>query len=106
MASFTNKHDFQRVIAFHTQGQEIYWNYRDMEPLESEPLAKRLAKVSRYKAVKLQGSDAGYKDWFIQQYRRPGFTVETGFGVNPVPLIQFRSMYDEVIGIMLEVLVQ
>ncbi|MCR8631052.1 M14 family metallopeptidase [Paenibacillus radicis (ex Xue et al. 2023)] len=105
MADFTNEHDFRLVIAFHTQGQEIYWNYGDMEPPEAEQLAKRLAKVSRYRAVKLQGSDAGYKDWFIQQFRRPGFTVETGFGVNPLPLSQFRSMYDEVIGIMLEGLV-
>ncbi|NOU98000.1 LysM peptidoglycan-binding domain-containing protein [Paenibacillus sp. LMG 31456] len=105
MADFTKEHDFSLVIALHTQGQEIYWNYRDLEPIEAEQLAKRLAKVSRYRAVKLQGSDAGYKDWFIQEFRRPGFTVEAGFGVNPLPLTQFRSMYDEVIGIMLEGLV-
>jgi g-D-glutamyl-meso-diaminopimelate peptidase len=105
MADFTCAHDFRLVIALHTQGQEIYWNYRDLEPAESESIARRFAKVSRYRAVKLKESDAGYKDWFIGQFRRPGFTVEAGFGVNPLPLLQFRAMYDEVIGIMLDALV-
>ncbi|MDF2964234.1 MAG: peptidase, partial [Paenibacillus sp.] len=105
MAEFTKRHNFRHVVAFHTQGQEIYWNYREMEPLESEQLVSRLARASRYRAVKLKESDAGYKDWFIQEFRRPGFTVEAGFGVNPLPLTQFRSMYDETIGIMLEALV-
>ncbi|TDF95806.1 M14 family zinc carboxypeptidase [Paenibacillus piri] len=105
MADFTRAHNFRLVIAFHTQGQEIYWNYRDLEPEDAESIADRLAKVSRYRAVKLQNSDAGYKDWFIQEFRRPGFTVEAGFGVNPLPQSQFRSMYDEVVAIMLEALI-
>ncbi|PZE21169.1 M14 family zinc carboxypeptidase [Paenibacillus xerothermodurans] len=105
MADFTSEHDFDMVIAFHTQGQEIYWNYRDMEPPASESIAKRFAKASRYRAIKLHASDAGYKDWFILQFRRPGFTVEAGIGVNPLPLSQFRSAYDDVIGLMLEALV-
>lgn len=105
MADFTQAHDFRLVIAFHTQGQEIYWNYRDLEPPESEGIAERFAKVSRYRAVRLPESDAGYKDWFIQQYRRPGFTVEAGIGTNPLPVSQFRSIYDDVIGIFIEGLI-
>ncbi|MDQ1909850.1 M14 family metallopeptidase [Paenibacillus sp. GD4] len=105
MASFTEDHEFRLVVAFHTQGQEIYWNYRDMEPEESEAIADRFAQVSGYRAVKLNGSDAGYKDWFIQEFRRPGFTIEAGIGVNPLPVSQFRQIYDDVIGIMLEGLI-
>lgn len=102
MADFTQAHDFRLVIAFHTQGEEIYWNYRDMEPPEAEDIANRFAAVSFYRAVKLTGSDAGYKDWFIQEYRRPGFTVEAGLGVNPLPISNFPSIYNSVIGILLE----
>ncbi|MEI7024904.1 M14 family zinc carboxypeptidase [Paenibacillus sp. y28] len=102
MANFTNQHSFRLVIAFHTQGQEIYWNYRDLEPPESKGIADRFAAVSGYRAVKLTGSDAGYKDWFIQELRRPGFTVEAGLGINPLPVSQFNGMYDDVIGILLE----
>lgn len=102
MADFTRSRDFRLVIAFHTQGREIYWNYRDLEPPEAERIASRFAMKSGYRAVKLPESDAGYKDWFIQEFRRPGFTVEAGIGVNPLPLSQFRSIYDDNIGILLE----
>jgi g-D-glutamyl-meso-diaminopimelate peptidase len=102
MANFTWAHDFRLVIALHTQGKEIYWNYRDLEPAEAEIIANRFARVSGYESVKLTGSDAGYKDWFIQEYRRPGFTVEAGIGVNPLPISQYRQIYDDVIRIFIE----
>ncbi|WP_248924820.1 M14 family metallopeptidase [Paenibacillus hamazuiensis] len=102
LAQFTRCHDFCRVIAFHSQGQEIYWNYRGLEPVEAEEIACRLGKASGYKPVKLTGSDAGYKDWFIQEYRRPGFTVEVGLGTNPLPVALFPQLYDEVVGLMIE----
>lgn len=36
---------------------------------------------------------AGYKDWFIQEWNRPGYTVECGLGVNPLPVSQFDEIY-------------
>lgn len=102
MAEHTRKQNFDRVIAFHTQGEEIYWNYRGMEPPSSKLLAKRMADVSGYRAVELTDSDAGFKDWFIQDFRRPGFTVECGHGKNPLPISDFTSMYNRVSRLMLE----
>jgi g-D-glutamyl-meso-diaminopimelate peptidase len=102
MAAFTEERQFGLVLALHTQGEEIYWNYRDYEPAESEALAARLGAVSSYRPVKLSGSDAGYKDWFIQTFRRPGFTIEAGNGVNPLPLSQFEDMYDDIAKLLLE----
>ncbi len=86
----------ERAISLHSQGREIYWNYRDYEPPESEDMARRLGQAGGYRPVKLQGSDAGYKDWFIQHYRRPGFTVEIGYGMNPLPLEDFEDLCVEV----------
>ncbi|MMZ65273.1 Gamma-D-glutamyl-L-diamino acid endopeptidase 1 [compost metagenome] len=86
----------------HTQGKEIYWNYREREPREAEAFAARLAAAGGYRAVKLTGSDAGYKDWFIDEFRRPGFTVEVGEGVNPLPLEDFEEMYKELEPILAE----
>lgn len=102
MEAFTHGRSFHLVMAFHTQGREIYWNYRGLEPPEAEEAARRLAKASGYRAVKLTGSDGGYKDWFIQEFGRLGFTIEAGIGINPLPIEQFPQMYDEAIGIMLE----
>jgi g-D-glutamyl-meso-diaminopimelate peptidase len=104
MAQFTLEHDFSLVVAFHTQGEEIYWNYNDLEPAEAVRIAERLAQVSGYQAVRLTGSDAGYKDWFIQEFRRPGFTVELGLGSNPLPYSQFDVIYAKAAAIMLEAL--
>lgn len=80
------------AVSLHSQGGEIYWNYRGYEPPESKDWASILAAASGYRAVELTGSDAGYKDWFIQTFRKPGFTVELGIGKNPLPLADFDDM--------------
>ena len=78
MAELTRKSNFSRVIAFHTQGKEIYWGFENLEPPYSEVIVEEFSRVSGYKAVQTLQSYAGYKDWFIQDWRRPGFTVELG----------------------------
>jgi g-D-glutamyl-meso-diaminopimelate peptidase len=100
ISEFTKRKDFHLVIALHTQGREIYWNYRGYEPIHAEWMARQLAEASGYESIKLMDSDAGYKDWFIQQYRRPGFTVEVGYGSNPLPMVQFDTIYREVVPLL------
>lgn len=101
MAEMTRRRDFARVLAFHTQGEVIYWGFENLEPPESEAMVNEFARVSGYEPVKTIESYAGYKDWFIQDWRRPGFTVELGFGINPLPLSQFDEIYEEALGIFL-----
>lgn len=101
MAELTRRRDFSRVLAFHTQGEEIYWGFENLEPPESETIVNEFARVSGYRPVKTIESYAGYKDWFIQDWRRPGFTVELGFGINPLPLSKFDEIYEEALGIFL-----
>ncbi|AIQ63506.1 peptidase M14 [Paenibacillus stellifer] len=86
---------FEAAVSLHSQGQEIYWNYRGFEPPESRSMAEAMGAASGYRAVFLEGSDAGFKDWFIQEFRKPGFTVELGFGRNPLPLEEFEDMTTE-----------
>jgi g-D-glutamyl-meso-diaminopimelate peptidase len=104
IAQFTCLLDPQLVLSLHTQGREIYWNYRDLEPSHAAAAAARLAQISGYQAVKLSGSDAGFKDWFIQEFGRLGFTIEVGLGTNPLPETMLPQMYEEVIEILLEAL--
>ncbi|WLR54137.1 M14 family metallopeptidase [Mesobacillus subterraneus] len=101
MAEMTQRRDFSRVLAFHTQGEVIYWGFDNLEPPEAEAMVNEFARVSGYQPVKTIESYAGYKDWFIQDWRRPGFTVELGFGINPLPLSQFDEIYEEALGIFL-----
>ncbi|AZV41347.1 gamma-D-glutamyl-L-diamino acid endopeptidase 1 [Peribacillus asahii] len=101
MADLTRRRDFSRVLAFHTQGQVIYWGFDNLEPPESEVMVNEFSRVSGYEPVQTIESYAGYKDWFIQDWRRPGFTVELGQGTNPLPLSQFQEIYQESLGIFL-----
>ena len=101
MASLAEKNQFDRLLAFHTQGKEFYWGYEGLEPSQSRVFAAEFARVSGYKAIQYIDSHAGYKDWFIQELRKPGFTIELGLGVNPLPLSQFEEIYEEVLGIFL-----
>ncbi|GGA16651.1 M14 family metallopeptidase [Psychrobacillus lasiicapitis] len=101
MADLTRNKDFARVLAFHTQGRVIYWGFENLEPPETEAMVTEFSRVSGYEPVQTIESYAGYKDWFIQDWRRPGFTVELGLGTNPLPLTQFDEIYEEALGIFL-----
>ncbi len=101
MAEQTRRRNFARVLAFHTQGEVIYWGYENLEPPESEVLVNEFSSVTGYEPVQSIESYAGYKDWFIQEWRRPGFTVELGSGNNPLPLDQFDEIYQKALGIFL-----
>jgi g-D-glutamyl-meso-diaminopimelate peptidase len=101
MADLTKRRDFSRVLAFHTQGEVMYWGFENQEPPESETIVTEFSRVSGYEPVKTIESYAGYKDWFIQDWRRPGFTIEIGKGINPLPLSQFDEIYQKTLGIFL-----
>ncbi|WP_141431598.1 M14 family metallopeptidase [Bacillus sp. 03113] len=92
---------FNRLLAFHTQGEEFYWGYEGLEPDESKNMSIEFERMSGYKSVQYIDSFAGYKDWFIQEFHKPGFTIELGKGKNPLPLSQFNNIYEETLGIFL-----
>lgn len=101
MAEIAYDRDFLRVNAFHTQGEVIFWGFQGLEPPQAEEIVNEYARVSGYEPIQYVDSYAGYKDWFIQEFRRPGFTVELGLGVNPLPVEQFPDMYEKSLGILL-----
>ena len=104
LAELAKENDFDSVIAFHTQGKEFYWGYEGYEPEHSEIIATELEKASGYKAIRNVDSHAGYKDWFIQEFRRPGFTIELGKGINPLPLSQINQIIHDVSGLFIALL--
>lgn len=95
--AFTAQHNFRLVVAYHTQGRVIYWKYLDEIPPQALEIAQKFSRASGYEisVVPYEASFAGYKDWFIQEYNRPGYTIETGLGVNPLPISQFNTIYNE-----------
>ena len=101
--NFTLSHNFRLVISYHTQGQEIYWNFQNINPPQGFAIGTRFANASGYTLanVPFNSSFAGYKDWFIQDYNRPGYTIEAGIGQNPLPISQFDEIYNDNISILI-----
>lgn len=104
MAKLAKSTPFDCVVAFHTQGEEFYWGYEGLEPPEAEKIAKEMERLSGYKAIQYVDSHAGYKDWYIQEFKRPGFTIELGKGINPLPLSKYEEIYLRAEAIFLAVL--
>ena len=104
LAALTRQLRPEAVLALHTQGKVIYWQFGDYRIPGAEKLGRRLARVSGYTLAETPyaSSFAGYKDWFIQDFRRPGYTVEAGLGENPLPLSQFEEIYRNNLPILVE----
>jgi len=100
--NFTLFHNFRLMITYHTQGKEIYWNFQNYAPEEAEKIGKLFATASGYILTnpEFNSSFAGYKDWFLQEYRKPGYTIEAGLGINPLPISQFNEIYNNNIEIL------
>ncbi len=102
LAGYTEFIDPQLILAYHAQGEVIYWQFQDIFVPGARELGERLSAVSGYalEQTPFESAFAGFKDWFIKIFRRPGYTVEVGQGVSPLPLSQFDSIYAKNLGIL------
>ncbi|WP_101846385.1 M14 family metallopeptidase [Halobacillus sp. Marseille-P3879] len=101
MAELAGELNYETMLAFHTQGEVIYWGYENCEPPRSRQIVNEFSRVSSFEPIRYVYSFAGYKDWFIQDFRKPGFTVELGQGINPLSIRQFDEIYQKALGIFL-----
>ena len=95
LARLTEELSPELVLAYHSQGKEIYWTFKDYVVPGARELGEVMARVSGYRLAEVPENSAyaGYKDWFIQNFRRPGYTIEVGSGRSPLPLSQFPEIY-------------
>ena len=96
LAQLCRGFNFRHAVAFHSQGEEIYWDYGKNTPKQSKQMAQKLALSSGYELSKPEGLavGGGFKDWFIQALHKPAFTIEIGKGKNPLPLKDLTDIYD------------
>ena len=95
LARYTRKISPGIIIALHSQGEVIYWKYSTFEPTGSRELGQSMSEVSGYELFETpaESGNAGYKDWFIKEFDRPGYTLELGLGENPLPEAQLPKIY-------------
>ena len=103
LADYTEEIEPDLILAYHTQGKVIYWQFRDYQVPGARLLGEEFARLSGYELadVPYESSFAGYKDWFIQKFRRPGYTIEAGEGENPLPLSQLEEIYRDNLPILI-----
>ena len=72
------------------------------EPPQSQEIGNIFSQASGYTLAETpyNSSFAGFKDWFIQKYNKPGYTIESGIGENPLPITQFNEIYNDNLGIL------
>ena len=46
-----------------------------------------------------ESANGGLRDWFMEEYHRPGYTIEIGRGENPLPLSDVPKLYEEILPI-------
>jgi g-D-glutamyl-meso-diaminopimelate peptidase len=94
LVQLCRKGDFAMAVAFHTQGEEIYWDYHQLSPPEGRILGEKMAAQSGYRLSSPEGlaEGGGFKDWFLTSFHRPAFTVEMGKGENPLPEGDFPAL--------------
>ena len=86
----------RQVIAFHTQGEIIYHTYGSKIVARSAKMAEIMSGSSGYRLAVAEGlaEGGGFKDWFISEFNRPGFTIEAGLGINPLPASDLDAIYE------------
>ncbi len=98
IASYCRTGNIEHALAFHSQGEEIYWDFGNYHDTEALKMAKIMAHSSGYKIAQPEGlaCGGGFKDWFVEKFRRPAFTVEVGLGKNPLPSSDLDSIYNKI----------
>lgn len=101
IVKFTKEIDPEMTIAYHSSGEVLYWNFHQTgkQYTRDQNYAKRLGQLTGYKLIYpgLNPSGGGYTDWFIQKYKRPGFTPELSpyVGNTHVPVSNFDRIWTQ-----------
>ncbi len=98
LTELCTRENIRHCMALHSQGEVIYWDFGNKTPAKARKMAEILATSSGY-ALDVPISIAnggGFKDWFIDKFRRPGFTVEIGYGKNPLPVSEAEAIYNQI----------
>lgn len=103
LADLTRRQQYDIVLAYHTQGEMIYWTYDNLYVATAQEYAKIFEEVSGYILEEPEplAASGGYKDWFIKTFRKPGFTIECGLGENPISTNQSEEIIKRTMPIVL-----
>lgn len=97
LVNFTIGLDFNLAIAYHSQGEEIFYDFEGSCPDGALKIADKISKLTGYSLSVPEkiASYGGFKDWFIYRFNRPAYTIEIGKGVNPIGFDQLNDIIEK-----------
>lgn len=87
IADFIRKTEISLLLSLHSQGEVIYYDSCGYVPPRGYEIALALSLASGYRLEQPEkaAQGGGLKDWFIDAFDRPAYTLELGTGKNPLP---------------------
>jgi g-D-glutamyl-meso-diaminopimelate peptidase len=79
ITSFVDSIQPSIAVAYHSTGQEIYWNYHNGKNKQRDySIANEIAELTGYQLARppKKATGGGFTDWFITKYHRPALTIE------------------------------
>jgi len=100
LADFTVSIMPEVLIAYHTAGEMLYWEYKTDPSLKSRDLelTNAISTMTGYRILYNTNKPTGsHMDWFITKFKRPAITLELGVYPGPtnVPLNDFDRMWEQ-----------
>jgi len=91
LIDYTKEQNFLSTISYHDAGEALFWYYGQTgkDKLRDYRLTKQLCEITGYSLIPIETqikSNSGYKDWYIQEFKRPAWTIEIGKTVDDKPL--------------------
>lgn len=85
------------VLCIHSQGEVLYWNCGQSDPLLQQTLefTHALAARTGYDVIEEQNNDASFSDWCALEQGLIAVTVETGLGICPLDLDKFPPIWED-----------
>ncbi len=103
VCDYVRNNSFELCMAFHSQGEVIYYDFNGKVPPNGFEIARLLGRECGYSPDRPDGiaSFGGFKDWFIDKFNKPAYTVEIGLGKNPLGFYMLDDIYRKILGMMI-----
>lgn len=90
---------FDGSISYHSSGEIIFWHFNQADVTRDAVIARAVSNATGYGLVG-RGNPSrgnGFKDWFVEVYKKPGLTLEISPYVGPqkVPIHRYNSIWEK-----------
>lgn len=94
--------NFRSLVSYHSYGNLIYWGFFATGSFKEHcrEIANAMKKSNGYRLsadtpTPQNYSHLGLKDWFMKEYKLPGFTIETGGEAAPLGISEIKKAIDK-----------